>query len=51
MASPYVSGHRGRTFVVTIPGDVVARRELLYPLLEGGRCVGDVHLVQVYCPV
>ncbi len=34
-ASPYVAGHRGRTFVVTIPGEVVARKERLYPLLEG----------------
>ncbi|KAI3433843.1 hypothetical protein D9Q98_003646 [Chlorella vulgaris] len=33
-ASPYVAGHRGRTFVVTIPGEVVARKERLYPLLE-----------------
>ena len=24
MASPYVAGHRGRTFVITIPGEVGA---------------------------
>ena len=35
MASPYVAGHRGRTFVVVIPGEVVGRKERLYPLLEG----------------
>ena len=26
-ASPYIAGHRGRTFVVVIPGEVVARRD------------------------
>lgn len=36
MASPYVAGHRGRIFVVVIPGEVVVQRERLYPLLEGG---------------
>ncbi|KAL4424467.1 hypothetical protein ABPG77_006405 [Micractinium sp. CCAP 211/92] len=34
MASPYVAGHRGRTFVVVIPGEVVANKERLYNLLE-----------------
>jgi len=33
-ASPYIEGHRGRTFVVLIPGEVVGDRPLLYPLLE-----------------
>eukprot|EP00775_Hariotina_reticulata_P009747 gene9747-9905_t len=28
-ASPYIEGHRGRTFVVVIPGDVVMNQELL----------------------
>ncbi|KAL4437093.1 hypothetical protein ABPG75_004232 [Micractinium tetrahymenae] len=34
MASPYVAGHRGRTFVVVIPGEVVANKQRLYNLLE-----------------
>lgn len=34
LASPYVVGHRGRTFVVVIPGEVLINKELLYPLLE-----------------
>ena len=33
-ASPYIEGHRGRTFVIVIPGEVVCREELLYPVLE-----------------
>ena len=33
-ASPYIEGHRGRTFVVVIPGEVVSDKPLLYPLLE-----------------
>ena len=33
-ASPYIEGHRGRTFVVLIPGEVVGHKPLLYPLLE-----------------
>ena len=35
-ASPYVAGHRGRTFVISIPGEVVANEQQLYPLLQGG---------------
>ena len=37
LASPYVAGHRGRTFVVTLPGDVIMDKAKLYPLLEGAR--------------
>ena len=33
-ASPYIEGHRGRTFVIVIPGEVVCDKPLLYPLLE-----------------
>ena len=33
-ASPYIEGHHGRTFVIVIPGEVICREELLYPLLE-----------------
>ncbi|PSC67080.1 putative amino-acid acetyltransferase chloroplastic isoform X1 [Micractinium conductrix] len=33
-ASPYVSGHRGRTFVIVVPGEVVCQKERLHPLLE-----------------
>lgn len=33
-ASPYIEGHRGRTFVLAIPGDVVDRKDLLHTLLE-----------------
>jgi amino-acid N-acetyltransferase len=34
LASPYVAGHRGRTFVVVLPGAVVADRAALAKLLE-----------------
>ena len=33
-ASPYIEGHRGRTFVIAIPGEVVDKKEVLYTLLE-----------------
>ncbi|KAL0056236.1 hypothetical protein WJX82_009116 [Trebouxia sp. C0006] len=33
-ASPYIEGHRGRTFVVVIPGEVILHRHLLQTLLE-----------------
>lgn len=33
-ASPYIEGHRGRTFVIAIPGEIVDNKELLYRLLE-----------------
>ena len=33
-ASPYIEGHRGSTFVIAIPGDVVDRSELLDRLME-----------------
>ena len=33
-ASPYIQGHRGRTFVIAIPGDVVDKPELMDPLME-----------------
>lgn len=34
MASPYIEGHRGRTFVVQIPGDLIAKRARLVALLN-----------------
>ena len=33
-ASPYIEGHRGRTFVLAIPGDIVDRKDILHTLLE-----------------
>lgn len=33
-ASPYIEGHRGRTFVIAVPGEVVDRKEILHTLLE-----------------
>jgi len=33
-ASPYIEGHRGRTFVIAIPGDVVDSPPLLERLME-----------------
>lgn len=33
-ASPYIAGHRARTFVVVIPGDVVMQQELLQTLVS-----------------
>ena len=33
-ASPYIEGHRGRTFVIAVPGDVVDRKDVLHTLLE-----------------
>lgn len=33
-ASPYIEGHRGRTFVLAIPGEVVDRKDALHTLLE-----------------
>ncbi|KAL6785069.1 LCI8A [Auxenochlorella protothecoides x Auxenochlorella symbiontica] len=33
-ASPYIEGHRGRTFVISIPGEVVSNRSQLSALLE-----------------
>ena len=33
-ASPYISGHRGRTFVVVIPGEVVAQEDILDGVLS-----------------
>jgi len=40
-ASPYIEGHRGRTFVLVIPSEVVTRRDILWPVLE------DVALLHV----
>jgi amino-acid N-acetyltransferase len=33
-ASPYIEGHRGRTFVLAIPGEVVDNKDILHSLLE-----------------
>lgn len=33
-ASPYIEGHRGRTFVLVIPSEVLERRDVLWPVLE-----------------
>jgi len=33
-ASPYIAGHRGRTFVVVIPGEVVAQEDVLDGVLS-----------------
>eukprot|EP00878_Enallax_costatus_P017195 GHUV01018052.1.p1 GENE.GHUV01018052.1~~GHUV01018052.1.p1 ORF type:complete len:308 (+),score=52.39 GHUV01018052.1:133-1056(+) len=33
-ASPYIAGHRARTFVVVIPGDVVMQQDLLQALVS-----------------
>ncbi|KAL3139784.1 hypothetical protein ABBQ38_004086 [Trebouxia sp. C0009 RCD-2024] len=33
-ASPYIEGHRGRTFVVVIPGEVILQRPLLQSQLK-----------------
>jgi len=33
-ATPYIQGHRGRTFVIAIPGDVVDSPDLLDQLME-----------------
>lgn len=33
-ASPYIEGHRGRTFVIAIPGEVVDRQDVLDSLLQ-----------------
>lgn len=48
-ASPYIEGHRGRTFVIAIPGEVVDRQDLLDPLLEDVALLHGlgVHLVVV----
>lgn len=34
LASPYIEGHRGRTFVVLIPGDVVADSSAVSSVLD-----------------
>lgn len=34
IASPYIEGHNGRTFVVHVPGNLVADRGKLLPLLD-----------------
>lgn len=34
LASPYIEGHRGRTFVVLIPGDVVADTSCVTSVLD-----------------
>jgi amino-acid N-acetyltransferase len=34
LASPYVAGHRSRTFVIVLPGEVVMRRDRLARFLE-----------------
>lgn len=44
-ASPYIEGHRGRTFVIVIPGEVICREELLYPLLEDVALLSGAWLV------
>ena len=48
-ASPYIEGHRGRTFVIAIPGEVVDRQDLLDRLLEDVALLHGlgVHLVVV----
>ncbi|EFN52161.1 hypothetical protein CHLNCDRAFT_7287, partial [Chlorella variabilis] len=33
-ASPYIEGHRSRTFVLAIPGEVVDQKDILHSLLE-----------------
>ena len=33
-ATPYIQGHRGRTFVIALPGDVVDRPDLMDQLME-----------------
>lgn len=33
-ASPYIEGHRGGTFVLVIPSEVLERRDVLEPVLE-----------------
>ncbi|KAK9824282.1 hypothetical protein WJX72_009159 [[Myrmecia] bisecta] len=33
-ASAYIKGHRGRTFVVVIPGEVLLQKELMHSVLE-----------------
>lgn len=33
-ASPYIEGHRGRTFVLAIPGEVIEQKDILHSLLE-----------------
>lgn len=34
LASPYIEGHRGRTFVVLIPGEVVANPTIITSILD-----------------
>ncbi|KAK9916644.1 hypothetical protein WJX75_005288 [Coccomyxa subellipsoidea] len=34
MASPYIEGHRGRTFVIVLPGEVFQEKENLHCFLE-----------------
>ena len=31
---PSTQGHRGRTFVILLPGEITASPELLHPLIE-----------------
>ena len=33
-ASPYIAGHRGRTFVLVIPGEVVQNEAMLQGILQ-----------------
>lgn len=40
-ASPYIEGHRGCTFVLVIPGEVLERKDILNPMLE------DISLLHV----
>lgn len=33
-SAPYIEGHRGRTFVISVPGDVVDNESQFFPFLE-----------------
>lgn len=33
-ATPYIEGHRGRTFVLVLPGEIVDQKDILHRLLE-----------------
>eukprot|EP00889_Picochlorum_renovo_P005135 jgi/Picre1/32165/NNA_007511.t1 len=48
-ASPYIEGHRGRSFVIAVPGEVVDRQDVLDTLLQDVALLHGlgVHLVVV----